>query len=169
RGVVSANPKIVPRRHVIFPIKDETAQVDCAAYEPTGALRKIARELIVGDVVEVYGGVRPSSCNRPLTINLEKMHILKLAPKTVLRNPPCPKCGERLKSMGKNKGFRCESCGSRYANLKKIELKIKRDLKKGLYITSTRSQRHLTKPAVRYGMEKPKGASVRLIDGWHFP
>ncbi|MEM2105829.1 MAG: tRNA(Ile)(2)-agmatinylcytidine synthase [Candidatus Bathyarchaeia archaeon] len=169
RGVVSANPKIVPRRHVIFPIKDETAQVDCAAYEPTGALRKIARELLVGDVVKVYGGVRPPSRNRPLTINLEKMHILKLAPKTVLRNPPCPKCGKRLKSMGKNKGFRCESCGSRYANLKKIELKIKRDLKKGLYITSTRSQRHLTKPAVRYGMEKPKGASVRLIDGWHFP
>lgn len=169
RGVVSANPRIVPRRHVIFTIKDETAQVDCAAYEPTGALRKIARELIVGDFVEVYGGVRPASRNLPLTINLEKLRILKLAPKTVLRNPLCPQCGRRLKSMGKNKGFRCEVCDSRYSNLTKIEVKAKRDLKKGLYITSTRSQRHLTKPTVRYGMEKPKGAPVQLIDGWHFP
>ncbi|MGB9676205.1 MAG: TiaS agmantine-binding domain-containing protein [Candidatus Bathyarchaeales archaeon] len=169
RGVVSADPKIVPRRHVVFPIKDETAQVDCAAYEPTGALRKVARKLIVGDFVEVYGGVRPPSRGRPLTVNLEKIRILKLEPKTVLYNPLCPKCGKRLKSMGKNKGFRCESCGSRYVGLEKVEVKVKRDLKKGLYITSTRSQRHLTKPITRYGMEKPKGASVRLIDGWHFP
>ncbi|MEM3577163.1 MAG: tRNA(Ile)(2)-agmatinylcytidine synthase [Candidatus Bathyarchaeia archaeon] len=169
RGIVSANPKTVPRRHVIFPIEDETAQVDCAAYEPTGALRKVARKLIVGDFVEVYGGVRSPSHNRPLTINLEKIRILKLAPKTVLRNPLCPNCGKRLKSMGENKGFRCEACGSRYSSLKKIEVKVKRDLKKGLYITATRSQRHLTKPTVRYGMEKREGTSVKLIDGWHFP
>ncbi|MEM3596729.1 MAG: tRNA(Ile)(2)-agmatinylcytidine synthase [Candidatus Bathyarchaeia archaeon] len=169
RGLVSVNPRIVPRRHVIFPIKDETAQVDCAAYEPTGTLRKIARKLIVGDFVEVYGGVRPPSRNHPLTINLEKIRILKLAPKTVFHNPLCPKCGKRLKSVGENKGFKCEACGSRYVKLKKVEVKVKRNLKKGLYITSTRSQRHLTKPAVRYGMEKPKGACVRLIDGWHFP
>ncbi|MGC9345574.1 MAG: TiaS agmantine-binding domain-containing protein, partial [Candidatus Bathyarchaeales archaeon] len=101
RGTVAANPKIIPRRHVIFPIKDESAWVDCAAYEPTGALRTIARKLIVGDHVEVYGGVRAPSQNRPLTINLEKIRLLKSAPKIVYRNPVCPKCGKRLKSMGK--------------------------------------------------------------------
>lgn len=169
RGVVSANPKIVPRRHVIFSIKDETAQVDCAAYEPTGALRKIARKLLIGDFVEVYGGVRRPANNHLLTINLEKIRILKLAPKILYRNPTCPNCGKRLKSMGANKGFRCETCGSRYVNIKKISVRAKREIKRGLYITSTRSQRHLTKPAVRYGMEKPKGTPVKLIDGWHFP
>ena len=46
RGTVVENPKIIPRRHVIFSIKDESAQVDCAAYEPTGVLRKAARKLI---------------------------------------------------------------------------------------------------------------------------
>jgi len=169
RGVVSTNPKVVPRRHVIFQIKDESAVVDCAAYEPTGALRKIARKLVAGDFVEVYGGVRRPTGNCLSTINLEKIRILRLAPKVLYQNPICPNCGKRLKSMGKNKGFRCDACGSRFINLKKVEVKVKREVRRGLYITSTRSQRHLTKPAARYGMEKPRGTPVRLIDGWHFP
>ncbi|NWG11232.1 DUF1743 domain-containing protein [Candidatus Bathyarchaeota archaeon] len=165
-GIVSANPEIIPRRHVIFSIKDESGEVDCAAYEPTGALRKIARKLIIGDHVEVYGGVRKASKNNPLTINLEKTRLLKLAPKIAYQNPACLKCGKRLKSMGKGQGFRCEKCGSRYLNLGKVEVKLKRDIKKGLYITSTRSQRHLTKPFRRYGMEKHH-VPAKLISEWY--
>jgi tRNA(Ile2)-agmatinylcytidine synthase len=169
RGAVSANPKIVPRRHVIFSIKDESKEVDCAAYEPTGALRRAAKELIIEDQVEVCGGVRAPSQNRPLTINLEKFRVLKLAPRTVYQNPVCPKCGKRLKSMGRNQGFRCEKCGSKYASLDKIEVRLKREMKRGLYITSTRSQRHLTKPFRRYGMEKRRMVLKELISGWHSP
>ncbi|MGQ9545459.1 MAG: TiaS agmantine-binding domain-containing protein, partial [Candidatus Bathycorpusculaceae bacterium] len=144
KGTVAVNPKIIPRRHVIFSIKDESAQIDCAAYEPTGTLRHIASKLIVEDYIEVYGGVRAPSVKNPLTINLEKIRLLKLAPKIFYQNPICAKCGKRLKSMGKGKGFRCENCGSRYVNIGKVEVKMKREIKKGLYITSTRSQRHLT-------------------------
>jgi tRNA(Ile2)-agmatinylcytidine synthase len=167
RGAVAANPRMIPKRHVIFPIRDESAEVDCAAYEPTGTLRKIAGKLIIGDRIEVYGGVRAPSQKRPLTINLEKIRVLELAPKTVFHNPVCQKCGKRLKSMGKGKGFRCEKCGSRYQGLGKVEVRLKRDLKRSLYITSTRSQRHLTKPLRRYGMEKRHVAAEGLIDGWH--
>lgn len=167
-GVVSANPKMVPKRHVIFSVKDESGEVDCAAYEPTGALRKIAGKLIVGDYVEVYGGVRKASKNNPLTINLEKMRLRKLAPKIVYQNPICSKCGKRLQSMGKGQGFRCEKCGSKYRTFGKIEVRLDRDIKEGLYITSPRSQRHLTKPFQRYGMEKHL-ATVELIDNWHYP
>ena len=103
RGVVSQNPRIVPLRHVIFSIKDSSAEVDCAAYEPTGNLRKIARELMVGDNVEVYGAVHKATQSKPLTINLEKINILNLAPKTMQENPLCPNCGKHLKSMGKNR------------------------------------------------------------------
>ena len=169
KGTVATKPKIIPRRHVIFSIKDESAQVDCAAYEPTGSLRKIARKLIVEDYVEVYGGVRAPSQNLSLTINLEKIRILRLAPKIAYQNPVCPKCGKRLKSMGRNKGFRCEKCGSRYTELGKIEVKINREIRKGLYITSPRSQRHLTKPFRRYGLEKRYVPVKGLIEGWHFP
>jgi tRNA(Ile2)-agmatinylcytidine synthase len=169
RGEVASDPKTIPGRHVIFPVKDKSAIVDCAAYEPTGALRHAARQLIIGDFIEICGGVRKSFRNRVPTINLEKIRVLKLAPKIAFQNPACPQCGKRLKSMGTNKGFRCEKCGSRYAHLRKVEIRINREIREGLYITSIRSQRHLTKPLRRYGMEKRDEEPVRLIEGWHFP
>ena len=167
KGTVSLAPRIVPLRHVIFSIKDDSSQVDCAAYEPTGDLRKIARELQVGDTVEVYGAVHKATATKPLTINLEKINILSLTKKTLTENPMCPNCGKRLKSMGKNQGFRCEKCGSKYVDLKKNQTVVPRAIKTGLYITSTRSQRHLTKPLRRYGQEKNCWSNVPMIDNWH--
>jgi tRNA(Ile2)-agmatinylcytidine synthase len=167
RGIVSRNPINIPRRHVIFAIKDSCGQVDCAAYEPTGSLRRFAAELLIGDRVEAHGGVRASSSNRPLTINLEKIRLLELTDKVLHQNPLCTKCGKRLKSMGRNKGFRCEKCGLRYRDLKKVEIAVKRELKRGLYLTATRSQRHLTKPLRRYGMEKSGTRVERPMDQWH--
>ncbi len=167
KGRVSRNPKVVPVRHVVFAIKDQTSEVDCVAYEPTGALRKIARQLMVGDEIEVYGAIRkPNGC-KPLTINLEKINILKLAPKMQVQNPKCPNCGKHLKSMGKNQGFKCEKCKTKFSNVQKIDVAQQRDLKLGLYITSTRSQRHLTKPLRRYGLEKHGESSVTLFEEWH--
>jgi tRNA(Ile2)-agmatinylcytidine synthase len=167
KGIVSKNPQIIPVRHVIFGIKDETIEVDCAAYEPTGDLRKIARELTIGDSIEIYGAVKKATCNRPLTINLEKIKIQQLNSKSQTQNPLCPNCGKRLKSMGKNQGLRCEKCKTRFNNLKKTEITHERPLKPGLYITSTRSQRHLTKPLRRYGLEKQVTKPVIMIENWH--
>ena len=169
RGIVAAEPRFVPRRHVIFSIRDESAQVDCAAYEPTGVLNDVARRLIVGDFVEVYGGVRAVAGDMSLTINLEKLRVLKLAPKLVYENPLCAKCGRRLKSMGRAKGFRCEKCGEKYRELGKTAVELEREVKTGLYITSVRSQRHLTKPFRRYGLEKKHVRIEKLTDDWHFP
>lgn len=169
RGKVYAGPRIVPTRHVIFSISDHTGQVDCAAYEPTGNLRRVTRELIVGDVVRVYGAVRVSTRRRPLTVNLEKIRVLELAEKMAVQNPTCSTCGKRLKSMGKDKGFKCERCGSLYRDLEKVETRLERALKKGLYITATRSQRHLTKPFRRYGMEKHHVTIKEPTGVWHSP
>ena len=169
KGVVSRSPKLVPLRHVIFCISDETGEVDCAAYEPTGDLRKVARKLIVGDSVEVYGAVRKPSANRCLTINLEKINALALAPKNVLQNPACPKCGKRLESMGRDKGFRCKKCGTRFDDGRKVFAVLERNLQEGLYVTSTRSQRHLTKPLRRYGLEKCGAPAEDMIENWHSP
>jgi tRNA(Ile2)-agmatinylcytidine synthase len=167
KGTVSQNPRIIPLRHVIFAIKDDSAEMDCAAYEPTGDLRKIARELIVGDIIEVYGAVHKATPSKPLTINLEKINILNLTQKTLLENPLCPNCGKHLKSMGKNQGFRCEKCGGKFNDLKKKESIVPRVLKAGLYVTSARSQRHLTKPLRRYGLEKQGVKEKSMIEGWH--
>jgi tRNA(Ile2)-agmatinylcytidine synthase len=167
KGTVSRKPQVVPVRHVVFALRDQTAQVDCAAYEPTGDLRKVARELDVGDEIEVFGAVRKPTQDKPVTVNLEKINVLKLAKKTQVQNPMCPNCGKRLKSMGKNQGLRCEKCKTRFNNLTKTEVAKERNLKPGLYITSTRSQRHLTKPLRRYGLEKQHGTTENLIEKWH--
>jgi len=168
RGTVTRAPQIIPRRHVIFSIRDKAGEIDCAAYEPTGDLRKTAKQLIMGDHVEAYGGVRPASSKRLVTVNLEKFRVLRLAPKIVLHNPFCPQCGKRMKSMGANKGFRCEGCGFRGRKLGKVMVKVERGLKQRLYVTSPRSQRHLTKPLSRYGLEKA-GKQKKMILDWHFP
>jgi tRNA(Ile2)-agmatinylcytidine synthase len=167
KGSVSRNPRLVPLRHVIFSIRDKTDEVDCAAYEPTGTLRKVARKLIVGDNIEVYGAVRRISPSNRLTINLEKLKILELAPKKILQNPSCPNCSKRLKSMGKDQGFRCNKCGARFKEARKVKCKIKRKLQLGLYVTSTRSQRHLTKPLRRYGLEKNGAPTEEIIENWN--
>lgn len=168
QGTVDSEPRVIPGSHVIFSVKDETGRVDCAAYEPTGGLRKVAKSLIAGDSVQVYGGVRSASSRNPITVNLEKLRVLKLAPKIVFHNPLCPQCGKRMKSMGKNQGFRCDKCGFRDSKLKKLAVESERTLRRGLYVTPPRSQRHLTKPLCRYGKEKTK-APKGMIRGWHFP
>ena len=168
KGRVSSEPRTIPLRHVIFSIDDDTANVDCAAYEPTGDLRKSARLLIIDDEVEASGGVRPASGTRPLTINLEKMRIIKLAPKMKLHNPKCLRCGKTLTSMGKAQGFRCEKCGLKSKQLAKIQTLETRHLSEKLYITSPHSQRHLTKPFRRYGQEKNLDLkTLRMIPEWH--
>ncbi|MCW8801979.1 MAG: tRNA(Ile)(2)-agmatinylcytidine synthase, partial [Candidatus Bathyarchaeota archaeon] len=165
QGVVSKAPQIIQGGHVIFGLKDETGQVDCAAYKPTVTLCKVARKLVQGDVVKVYGGVRELSKGQ-LTVNLEKIEVLELVPKLKLVNPICPECKKRLKSMGANQGFRCEKCGFRSSELIKIKIIKDRDLATGLYITSPRSQRHLTKPHCRYGKEKT-GKAKPMIKNWY--
>jgi tRNA(Ile2)-agmatinylcytidine synthase len=169
KGTVSQNPHVVPLRHIIFSIKDDSAEVDCAAYEPTGDLLKIARELTIGDEIEVCGATHKATETKPLTINLEKINIQTLTSKVETENPLCPNCGKRLKSMGKNQGFRCEKCAGKYADLKKKVFTVPRSVDVGLYVTSTRSQRHLTKPFRRYGQEKTGVSTHCLIDEWHFP
>ena len=168
-GVVSCGPRVVRLRHVVFSLSDGVGEVDCVAFEPTGVLRGVARELVVGDRVEVCGAVRAGCGGRGLTVNLEKIRVLELARKVVLRNPVCSVCGKRLESMGVDKGFRCKRCGRRFVDAKKVEVEVERGLKVGLYVTSVRSQRHLTKPLSRYGLEKHGEPVEGLIEDWHSP
>jgi tRNA(Ile2)-agmatinylcytidine synthase len=167
-GQLDSEPMLVPKRHRIFRLRDETGEVDCAAYEPTGALRKIAGQLRKHDLVEVAGGVRPPSKEHITTINLEKLRVVKLAPRLVSRNPRCPKCGKRMSSMGTDQGLRCPKCGLRSSKLRKLVSEEKREVSEGLFITSPRSQRHLTKPHCRYGREKV-GRPDGMLSYWHDP
>jgi tRNA(Ile2)-agmatinylcytidine synthase len=167
-GEVATQPNTIPGGHVIFKIKDESGEVECAAYEPTGKFRNIIRKLTPGDLVEVAGGVRPSTKNHGETINVEKIRILRLIEKNIYLNPLCEKCEKRMKSLGRNQGFKCEKCGFKTSKKEKIKIKVERELKEGLYMPPPRAHRHLTKPESRYGREK-HGELFKLIEKWHEP
>jgi len=152
-GVVSSIPETIPGSHVIFKVRDASGEADCAAYEPTGGFRNIVRRLIPGDMVRVYGGVRPM--NPGLTLNAEKLNVLELAKKASLRNPKCPECGGGTESMGADQGLRCKKCGYRDGSLQKVRVVEPRRLKPGMYLPDRDAHRHLTKPLERHGRERP--------------
>ncbi|MBU3902300.1 MAG: tRNA(Ile)(2)-agmatinylcytidine synthase [Candidatus Thermoplasmatota archaeon] len=144
KGTILEKPRTITGGHVIFSISQGNHQIDCAAYEPTKNFRNLIRELMKDDVVTVFGGVR----EKPLTVNIEKIKIEKLSEVYEKIIPSCPKCGKKMKSVGKNQGYRCRRCGIK---TKKIGTKkIERKIKTGFYEVPVCARRHLSKPLKRF-------------------
>jgi tRNA(Ile2)-agmatinylcytidine synthase len=70
--------------------------------------------------------------------------------------------------MGKGQGYRCKKCGAKHPAAEKVAGTTERRVKPGLYVTATRSQRHLTKPLRRYGLEKKHREEETMINDWHW-
>jgi tRNA(Ile2)-agmatinylcytidine synthase len=71
--------EVGPGGHVYVAIQSGRTRRLCAAYEPTGDLRRVARRLGKGDVVRFYGGVRKPTTIHPKVLNVERMDIIRLA------------------------------------------------------------------------------------------
>jgi tRNA(Ile2)-agmatinylcytidine synthase len=163
-GVVEDRPKVLEGGHVLFRVGDCSGQIDCAAYEPTGKFRETISGLIKGDQVLIHAGVRPASRRHGMTLNVEGLEILKLARQVLSINPVCPQCGKRMKSAGRNKGYKCVNCGFKDPKAIKIEKSGERKLQEKLYLPPTRAQRHLTRPETRRNRKNVKTPS--LIEKW---
>ena len=145
RGTVTGKPKVIEGGHLIFQLSDGRKSVDCTIYEPAKSFRRIGEKLRPGDIISVQGGVR----EKPLTINVEKLYIEKLASITEkTANPMCGKCKKRMKSIGKGQGYRC-SCGAKAKESQAEFSVVKRELKTGWYEPPVGSRRHLAKPLKR--------------------
>jgi tRNA(Ile2)-agmatinylcytidine synthase len=143
-GFVVENPYTIQGGHVLFTLRDITGAITCAAYEPTKEFRSVIRQLRIGDIVKVYGGVR----EHPLTINLEKIevkHLTTLLVKT--ENPICPICGKHMKSKGTEQGYKCIKC--RTTSTQPIIEEKQRNLQLGWYEVPVCARRHLSKPLKR--------------------
>lgn len=142
RGTVSRPPESLRGGHVVFGLEGW----DVTVYEPAKRFRRIARGLSLGDEVEVVGSVR----KEPRTINAEKLHVIGLAPvEQKVSNPPCPRCGDRTKSMGRGAAFRCPSCRTRVARSMAAVRRVRRAVREGWYEPPAGSRRHLSKPLKR--------------------
>lgn len=166
KGMIASGPTVLRGGHVEFVVKDSTGSMRCMVYSETGYLNRVARLLRVNDEVEVWGGVRPPSRNYSMCLNVERLRVVRLGLMVLVLNPRCPKCGKRMKSMGKGKGFKCPTCSFKSSSLKKEIIKRQRLLEPGIYIASSRAHRHLTRPTVRFGV---KNSFTNMITPWHYP
>jgi tRNA(Ile2)-agmatinylcytidine synthase len=143
-GAVSKNPWTIRGGHTFISVKDETGELVCAAYRPTGGFRKIIRGLRVGDVVRVAGGVKPKPMG--LTLNLEKLEVLELAESYIVSPPRCDICGRPMRSKGRRGGFRCRICGRRVPWTAAVKIPEPRTVAVGQYEVAATARRHLSKP-----------------------
>ncbi len=163
-GKVTFNPVILRGGHVKIELEDSTGRITVMIYKETGRLNKLAKMLKKGDRIEVGGGVVP---REGLTFNAEYIRVIKPVPIVEIFNPNCPKCGARLKSAGKNKGLKCQKCGYRTREARKIIKVLPRIIDPGLYIQSPRAYRHLSKPKEVAGLQSIDYGA--LIEPWHLP
>ena len=146
QGVVTTKSIITKGGHVFFSITVDNVKIHCAVYKPT-RITNVAKELIVGDIVKVGGGIRKASKTHPRILKLEFIQILKLEKKSKLINPFCKNCQKHMKSKGKNQGFQCIKC--KKTSTRKNRQFITRSLKEQIYIPDISAHRHLTKPVQR--------------------
>ncbi len=141
-GTVSRPPRTLVGGHVVFGLDN----MDVTAYEPAKGFRRAVRSLIPGDRVEVTGSVRAE----PRTINLEKLHIVALAPlREKVSNPLCPDCHVRMKSTGRGASFRCRRCGGAASRERAEYRTFPRRIETGWYEPPPGSIRHISKPLKR--------------------
>jgi len=153
QGEVSSKPMVIKGGHVVFKVSIGRGEIWCAAYKPSGEVREVAERLIEGDVVKVYGGVRRLPTTGELSINLEKLAVVRATRDVGEKNPPCPMCHKTLKSSGRG-GLKCLRCGFKVKGKLKIKVEQDRSIIEGFYLPPPRSMRHLAKPLRRYGLEK---------------
>ncbi|MDD1775419.1 MAG: tRNA(Ile)(2)-agmatinylcytidine synthase, partial [Methanobacterium sp.] len=143
-GQVAENPHVIEGGHVILTLQDDSGSIECAAYEPTKGFREIFKELRKGDHLKVYGGIGEKG-----TLNVEKFQLIEPAKDYKAVNPLCD-CGKRMKSAGRDKGFKCVKCGRKLRDGKKVLEKVERTIEKGFYEVPPSARRHLSKPLIRF-------------------
>ena len=132
--------------HVFFSIQVKDRKIRCAVYKPT-KITQVAQDLIVGDKIQIGGGIRKPSENHGRILNVEFLRDLQLAKHNLSVNPTCKKCNKRMKSKGNKQGFECIKC--RNSSISKTTLEIPRKIQCKLYIPSVSAHRHLTRPYQR--------------------
>lgn len=138
-GMVEGPPRVLPGGHVLARVSG----VPVAFYRETGPLARAARLLEPGDEVIVEGVLVPRS--QGLTLAAEALWARGRSVETLKLAPRCPRCGARMKSMGRGKGYRCPRCGYRDPRARPVTIRVPRRAPSGRVAPPTSAARHLTR------------------------
>lgn len=146
-GTVSVAPSPFEGGHVRFELERRGTRVPCIAFAPTGRFRDHVRALQIGDGIIACGELGDG------TLKLEKFALVRpvLAERVT---PTCPGCGCRMKSAGREQGYRCRDCDTSRAR-KSLSARS-RDLKRGWYEVPPAARRHLSAPLARVHTSLPR-------------
>ena len=138
----------LPGSHILLQgLHPDLGKIIVAVYRETGPMRRLAENLVRGDLVEVMGTVRPyPGLDEGYTLAAEKLRIIKLEEETLRVAPRCPRCGKRMKSMGRGQGYRCPRCGYRDPEAHPIMIHGIRRIVPSIVTPTPSNLRHLVKP-----------------------
>ena len=146
RGWVSEPPAVRRGGHVHVTISKGEHSLPCIAFSPTGRFREWVRDLRIGDELIVCGEFESGA------LKLEKFALCRpVLSKRV--TPTCPSCSRRMKSAGREQGYRCRSCETSAPG--KVLAPVKRSIELGWYEVPPGARRHLAAPLIRRDHELP--------------
>jgi len=139
RGAVDAPVSVLPGGHVRFRLRDRAGRrLVCLAFEPTKTLPDVARALVAGDRLRVWGSRGPRGALR-----LEGIEVVALASAGRWRPPRCDRCGARCRSLGTGRGWRCPRCHLRLPLERARWARAPRTVAPGTYHPTPSARRHL--------------------------
>ncbi len=149
-GTVSSKPITLEGGATLVKVCDSSGCVHVASFRES-RLSIVLQHVRVGDVIKVCGSAKFWE-GIGTVLQAEKI-VLRYVPRYVTRNPRCPVCGRRLKSLGRSGGLKCVRCGFRVAGKWVEYVTVERNVEEGLYLPPPKSFKHLMKPPDRYGRE----------------
>jgi tRNA(Ile2)-agmatinylcytidine synthase len=137
---VAELPRVVSGGHVRLALVDRAgAPFDAWVFEPTKTLPPVARALVPGDRLRVWGGRGADAAFR-----VEGLDLLRLVPRFAPPRPPvCPSCGRRAESTGRARGYRCRTCRRRWPPEAGRGAAMTGAIARGRYHPTPSARRHL--------------------------
>ena len=139
-GSVADWPATGPGGHVRFDLTDATGGLlACLAFEPTKTLPAVARTLVPGDRLRVWGSRTEGGA-----LALEGIRIVRaVAERGPLLRPRCPTCDRATGSLGRGRGYRCPRCRARWPPESAVRARALPAYPRGVYHPTPSARRHL--------------------------
>ena len=140
RGRLVEPPSRLPGGHVELRLEGpRRARLHALVFEPTKSLPRVARSLLVGDELEVWGGR-----GRDPTFRVEGIELLRLVPRSRPGpRPRCPSCRRSASSMGRGRGYRCPGCRRRWPPEARHTRSVRPEFPAATYHPTASARRHL--------------------------